>query len=166
MSSWIDAITSPLKSASETVQGLVQVRDQIKLGDTVIKLQGQILAAQQGASAAQTRETEMTEEIRALKTRVAELETWEAEKQRYQLERLPPGVYVYALQPAMANGEPLHSICQTCYQRGKKSILHSGEPGNGIHHLTCYECEKVLTVGHFNSRARNAAPDWNPLTGR
>jgi hypothetical protein len=54
MSAWIDAITSPLKAASETVQGLVQVRDQIKFGDEVIKLQTQILAAQQGASSAQT----------------------------------------------------------------------------------------------------------------
>jgi hypothetical protein len=75
MSTWISAITSPLKTAGEIAQGLVNVRDQIKLGDTVIKLQAQILAAQQGASAAQAHETEMAEEIRGLKTRVAELET-------------------------------------------------------------------------------------------
>jgi hypothetical protein len=49
MSTWIDAITSPLKAASETIKELVQVRDQIKLGDTVIKLQADILSAQQGS---------------------------------------------------------------------------------------------------------------------
>jgi hypothetical protein len=149
MSTWMEAITSPLKAASETVQGLVNVRDQIKLGDTVIKLQAQILSAQQGASSAQSREMEMTEEIRSLKARVAELETWETEKTRYALDKLPPGVFVLSLKPDMAGTEPAHSICQTCYQRGKKSILHSDEPGNGIHHLTCHECNTVLDVGHY-----------------
>jgi hypothetical protein len=153
MSAWIDAITSPLKAASETVQGLVQVRDQIKFGDAVIKLQAQILSAQQGASAAQAREAEMIEEIRVLKTRVTELETWEAEKQRYHLERLPPGVFVYSLKPEMVGTEPPHSICQTCYQRGKKSLLHADEPRNGIYHLTCHECSTELRVGIAISRA-------------
>jgi len=150
MSAWIDAITSPLKAASETIQGLVQVRDQIKFGDAVIKLQAQILAAQQGASAAQTRETEMAGEIRDLKARVAELATWEAEKKRYQLERLPPGVFVYTLRSDMAAEEPPHSICQACCQRGKKSILHADAPWQGIYHLTCHECDKILEVGNFS----------------
>ena len=165
MSVWIDAITSPLKTAGELAQGLVNVRDQIKLGDTVIKLQAQILAAQQGASAAQARETEMAEEIRGLKARVAELETWETEKQRYQLERLPPGVFVLSLKPEIANGEPPHCICQTCYQRGQKRILSWDEPFAGTHHVRCHECGTILDVDHPASRVPSPGmkSDYDPF---
>jgi hypothetical protein len=101
------------------------------------------------------RETETAEEIQGLKARVVDLETWEAEKRRYQLEQLPPGVFVYSLKQEMANGEPPHSICQTCYQRGKKSILHSDEPGNGVYNMTCHECGTSLHVGHFRPPPAN-----------
>lgn len=148
MSAWIDAVTMPLKAASETAQSLVNVRDQIKLGDTIIKLQAQILSAQQGASAAQARELEMTEEIRSLKARVAQLETWKTEKERYRLDRLPPGVFIYSLKEEKAGGEPPHSICQTCYQRGKKSILQATVTyTDGHHRLICHECGTELSVG-------------------
>jgi hypothetical protein len=80
---------------------------------------------------------------------MAKLEGWEREKKRYQLEQLPPGVFVYALKPDMAAGEPLHQICQTCYQRGKKSILHSSERASGLHNLECHECGTRLTVGAY-----------------
>lgn len=149
MSSWIDAIASPLKTAGELVQGLIETRDTIKFGEMIAKLHAQIVAAYQGALVAQTREAACVEEIIRLKRRVAELEVWEADKQRYELAQLPPGVFVYALRREAALGEPMHHICQTCYQRGKKSILHADEPGNGIHHLSCYECGVKLQVGHW-----------------
>jgi hypothetical protein len=149
MASWIDSIMSPLHAAGDVAKGLVDIRDTVKFGEAVIKLQAQILSAQQGALAAQARETDMAAEIRGLKEHVAEIEAWAAQKDRYRLEKLPPGVFVYALKPEMAGGEPPHQICQTCYQRGKKSILHSDEPGNGLYHLNCHECGATLTVGNF-----------------
>ena len=67
----------------------------------------------------------MAEEIRGLKAHVAEMEAWAVQKERYQLKELAPGVFVYALKPGMEGGEPPHQICQTCYQRGKRAILHA-----------------------------------------
>jgi hypothetical protein len=148
MSAWIDAITSPLKAASETIQGLVQVRDQIKFGDGVIKLQAQILAAQQGASSAQAREIEVSDEIRKLKARVTELKEWKAQKERYQMDRLPPGVIVYTLkEECAAPGEPIHSICPTCYGNGKNFPLHQSEMRHGQYTLTCHSCKTILPIG-------------------
>jgi hypothetical protein len=152
--SWADAIMSPLKAAGDVAKGLVDIRDTVKFGEAVIRLQGQILSAQQGALAAQSRESELGDEIRALKARVAEVEGWEAEKKRYALEQLPPGKFVYSLKPDMAHGEPLHKLCQTCFQRGKKSILHADDPSSGQYTLTCYECNQYLTVGHYQPPAR------------
>lgn len=150
MSGWVDAITSPLKAASDVTQGLIGIRDTVKFGEAVIKLQSQILAAQQGALAAQMRETELVAEIGQLNKKVAEAENWEAQKRRYKLEELPPGVFVYTLNAEMADGEPAHSICQTCFQRGKKSILHRDNRANGMYQLDCRECGSSLRAGTYS----------------
>lgn len=155
MSNWIDAITSPLKAAGESIKGLVEIRDQVKFGEEVAKLYSQILAALQGVVAAQTREATLLNEISDLKKRLLELDAWETEKNRYVLEKLPPGSFVYTLKPEMAGSDPEHHICQTCYQRGKKSILHSTVSGNGIYFLMCKECGTQLEVGHFTSSGRS-----------
>jgi len=149
MSNWIDAITSPLKAAGESIKELIEIRDQVKFGEEAAKLYSQILAALQGAVAAQTREAALLNVISDLKRRLVDLDTWETEKNRYVLEKLPPGVFVYTLKPEMAGSDDEHSICPTCYQRGKKSILHSTASGNGIYRLMCKECGTKLEVGHF-----------------
>jgi hypothetical protein len=150
MANWIDSIMSPLHAAGDVAKGLVDIRDTVKFGQEVIKLQNQILAAQRGALGAQARETEQATEIRDLRDQLTKLEAWEAEKLRYRMVQLPPSVFVQELIPEKANGEPLHYICQTCFQRGKKSILHGDQQYNGIHHLECHECGTKYKVGHFS----------------
>ncbi len=123
MANLIDSITNPLKTAGETAQKLIDLRDTAKFGNAVIELQAQIMAAQQGALAAHQREAAMAEEIRGLKTRMAELEAWDAEKQRYQLTDFGGETFAYLLKPDVSGAEPPHRICADCYQKGHKSIL-------------------------------------------
>lgn len=154
MASWTKAITDPLNAASDLAQGLMKLRDLTQLGGVVVKLNAEILAAQRGALTAQQNEATMAEEIRELKAQIVSFETWDTEKKRYQLQELPPGVFVYTLKPEMAAGEPSHRICETCYQRGKKSILHAGEPGNGLQDFKCHECKTTFHTGIFISPVR------------
>jgi hypothetical protein len=145
--SLIDSITSPLKAAGDIANGLINLRDTVKFGEAVISLQAQIMSAQQGALAAKRQETQMGAEIRTLKQRLADMDDWKAQQERYQLEKLPPGVFVYTLKPDKADGEPPHQICQTCYQRSKKSILHAHEASGGTQNLECHECKTMVLVG-------------------
>ena len=138
MASLIDSITNPLKTAGETAQKLIGLRDTAKFGDAIIELQGQIMAAQQGALAAHQREASMAEEIRDLKTRMAELETWDTEKQRYELTDFGGETFAYALKPDMSAGEPSHRICADCYQKGQKSILQF--QGKTVTYQDHYSC--------------------------
>lgn len=134
---------SAIKTAFDMAKGLKDIHDATLRNAAVIELQEKILAAQEAQST-------LVDRARDLEQEVARLKDWEAEKERYQLRELPPGVFVYELKDSMANREPRHSTCQACYQRGKKSILHSDQPGNGIHHLTCHECGNKLRVGILN----------------
>lgn len=147
MASWIDAITGPLKTAGEVAQGLVEVRDTLKFSDAVIKLQAQILAAQQGAMSAQAHQTAMAEKVRELESKVASFEAWETQKHRYQLQRLDPGGFVCALKPDMAGGEPLHYVCPKCFENRKRSILQSHGPSHGIETFECLECGAKIRSG-------------------
>ena len=137
--------------AKNVAQTMINLRDTALFQSKTIEFQSAILEAQNCAFAANDERAALIERVRDLEAQVAKLEGWETEQKRYKLESLPPGVFVYTLKPDMADGEPSHHICQTCYQRGKKSVLHSDEPGNGIYHLSCNECGSKLQVGHFKA---------------
>ena len=84
MAAWLHTITSPLNAASQAVQKLIETRDLVKFGDTFRELLAEIIAAQQGALAANLREAALLERIGNLEKEVTRFETWEREKQRYQ----------------------------------------------------------------------------------
>ena len=98
---------SALKTAFDIAKGLKDIDDATRRNAAVIELQEKILSAQSEQSA-------LIERIRALEAKMATVETWNTEKQRYQLKRLPPGIFVYELKFEMAAGEPAHSLCEKC----------------------------------------------------
>jgi len=138
-----------LQSAYNLTKGIADLNEVHAIKTQIGKLTAQILTAQENALLSQEREATLARQVNGLEQHIAQLETWETEKQRYQLESLPPGAHVYSLKEEMAAGEPAHHICPTCYQHGKKSILHQSETNNGTYHLECSECGTDLKVGHF-----------------
>ena len=159
MTNWLSAVMDPLKSAGETAKGLIDIRDTVKFGNAVIELQAQILAAQQGAFTAQARESALAEEVRDLKARMAELETWDAEKQKYQLEQVHSGALAYVLKPEADTGEPPHWLCAACYQHGKKSLLqeYGRDPRDDSYKLFgCPDCGGRIRVYYTVSPDRPA----------
>src|SRR5260221_647676 len=142
------AITS-LRLLKDVAQTMVGLRDAQAFQAKLIEFNTALMDAQASVFSVNEERTALIEKVRDLETKVMKLEAWEAQRERYKLETLPPGVFVLTLKPEMAEGEPPHHICQTCYQRGTKSILHSDQYHNGIHHLTCHECDTKLQVGHF-----------------
>jgi hypothetical protein len=95
------------------------------------------------------------ERISELENEIAELKAWDAETARYALQELPPGTLVRTLkQEAASTGEPIHSICTTCYSDKKISPLHKGETSHGQYNLRCYSCKNIYSVGIFNPPSR------------
>jgi hypothetical protein len=162
----IASAAGALKTAFDISKTALSLRDASLIKAKVTEMQGEISSALASAIAAQTDQLAMLERERDLEKEVAHLKAWDADKERYQLERLPPGVHVYTLQQDMAKpGETPHSICKTCYQHGIKSVLDSDEPGNGVHNLTCQECGASLHAGIFHGQ-RRANTEYDPFSGR
>jgi hypothetical protein len=159
----IAGTVSALKGASDIAKAMIGLRDAQAIQTKVIELNNQILAAQSSAFTANDERTALIERVGNLEKEVARLKAWEAEKERYQLQEFPPGVFVRTLKQAMAKSEPIHRICTQCYENGEKSILQSLGTINGQETLKCHGCDSTFKVGTFQPPPpASARPSWGP----
>jgi hypothetical protein len=142
----IGVVATSLNTAINIAKAMVDVRDAAAFQGKVFELQRAILEAQQSVFAANAERSALIEEIREAKAQIARLEAWEAEKQRYELKALAPGVFAYHVKEGMAGGEPVHDLCAACYQHGKKSILQRRDRAME-QMMICPECKTELKIG-------------------
>lgn len=145
----IGSALASLKAAKDIAEAMIGLRDAAAFQQKQIEFQSKIIDANNAAFAAQEERSTMLDRIRELEAKVAKFEAWEAEKQRYKLHELPPGVFVYVLKPEMAAGEPPHRLCAACLNSGKKAILQSHGTSEGIEGIHCDVCKGHWNVGHY-----------------
>ena len=97
-------------------KALKDMNDSAVRNAAVIELQEQILSAQAQQATLISRVSELEEKVRGF-------ETWDAEKQRYEMHELGRGTMAYRRKADTQPTEPAHFICPDCYQNGDKSIL-------------------------------------------
>ena len=154
----IQGTVSGLKLASDIAKSFLELKSLTDVQGKVIELQSAILSAQSSALAANSDQAAMVEQIRTLKEEIASVKAWETQKQRYKLANPWSGAVVYSLKESMANGEPAHWICTSCYENGRKSILNPIKSKDGDFLLVCPVCKSQI-----QSPWRNAAhPEYAP----
>ena len=146
---------SALKSAFDIAKGLKDIDNAARRNSAVIELQEKILSAQ-------SEQASLIDTVSQLKNRVAQLEAWDADKQRYTLTDFGSGLLAYALKDSVANGEPPHYLCAQCYNDKIKSILQTETRNPGrCHVLACHRCGSDLYLSgtpdheHFKNRSRS-----------
>lgn len=133
-----------LKTAFDIAKGLKDIDDATRRNAAVIELQEKILAAREAQST-------LLDRVGELEENVASFETWDAEKQRYELKQLIRSgpTFAYALKPDAQPPETFHCICASCYQRRIKSILQFARyaiVGSSESILACPVCETEVHV--------------------
>ena len=142
--SLIQGTITGLKTASDIAKGFLELKSISDVQGKVIELQSAILSAQSSALAANSDQASMVEQIRTLKEEIASVKAWETQKQRYKLHTPWDGSVIYALKESMANSEPPHWICTSCYENGKKSILNQIQGKDGWYMVTCPVCKSQI----------------------
>lgn len=139
-----EAITGlgTFKTMLDMAKGLKDINDAAIRNTAIVELTEKIIAAQAAQTALITRVGELEKEL-------VRFENWETEKQRYEMETLPPGIHMYRLKAGMENGEPPHKVCADCYNKGVKSLLHNTGTFNGQTHWKCHSCGFDETTGSF-----------------
>jgi hypothetical protein len=138
--------------ASELTDGLgiyetlLDVAKGLKDIDSATARDAAIMELREHILTAQKKHFSLIQRVSDLEKEAVGFETWEAEKERYDVAKLPPGIVVYAVKESMRGTEPEHYICALCYQRGQKRYLQSGGPSDGIERLLCHECKNEVIV--------------------
>lgn len=132
------------KAMFDMAKGLKDISDAAIRNRAVIELQEEILGAQVSQSA-------LLERVSFLEKEITRFETWDAEKQRYELKKVVTGAFVYTLKPEVEPPEEPHWLCTTCYQNNKKSILQilvisAYHPGHGGQVWICASCPTKINV--------------------
>ena len=138
----IGGVANSLNVALNISKALLGIRDQALIQEKVVELLSVITTAHQANMAGHLAQLALVDRVRELEQQIIAMKDWGAEKQRYQLEKLPhSGAFAYSVKPGMEAGEPPHWICATCYQDGKKSVLQSEvrHPGRSLV-LICNTC--------------------------
>lgn len=143
----LNAALTGLNTAANIGNSLLELVRGTKAHDEVIKLNAQILSAQQSAIAANSDQFALLQKVRALEEEVAKLKAWDTEKQNYALQEVGAGNVAYVLKPGVNPSEAMHKLCPNCYARGEKSFLHSTnhQVGRAIT-LTCGVCRNEMYV--------------------
>ncbi len=110
----------------------------------------------------QTAHSEILDRLQRTEADLKAAQARHDESRRYQLTQLPMGGFVLALKPEEANGEPLHYICQTCNEAGKKSILQPR--GNSQTIVECPTCDhRIRLRGDDNGDGMITIGEYNPF---
>lgn len=133
------------KTASEALKSLKDLVSSPDASAKIADIQSALIDAQQSAIDTQRAHSAQVDQIRALEAELRAYETWDAEKQRYELKDLGDGhftnVLAYRLKEAEAGAEPPHSICPDCYQSRVKAILQKITRHPGMSHvMLCQIC--------------------------
>ena len=138
----IATATSSIKAAVDIAKTLVEVKSFADFETMASELRERIVAAQVATLEAQSEQSAMIQRISDLEKEIARLETWSAERRRYELANLwNSGVVAYGLKKSMSNSEPPHYICTNCYDDGRKSILQPQKRNGGRLMLLCPRCK-------------------------
>ena len=153
----IAATLASLKTAGDMAKAFLDLQGAIKEQGKIFELNRIILSATQSALDAQATQSALLERIRSLEKQISDFETWEREKERYNMKDVNPArgsVFAYALKPDSAGTEPVHLLCAKCFQHRLKSMLQGSpkiEKGQRIHF--CPECKTEYAIA-----ATSAAP--------
>lgn len=137
-----------IKLALDVIKALQSGKAGAEFKAQLIEAQAAILNAQQHASAAYARETELAQQIRDLEAKLTSFETWDREKQRYQLEKVSGGNFAYAVKEGERGVEPPHHICPACYEQRQKGIFQFTQryDGGPVHACSICELELILPM--------------------
>jgi hypothetical protein len=160
----IGSALASLKTAGDLTKAFLDVKTAVEVQGKVFELQRVILDAQTEVFSAREAQTALIEEKRRLEERIAELEAWDGEKERYQLQNVGPNnALAYALKNQAVGTEPMHHICANCYQHREKSHLQTHIiPDGRSKIMKCHSCGFELLLSGVADTRSVSKPSTGP----
>ena len=135
------------KTMFDVAKSLKDMDDKVRRNAAVADLGEQIISAQ-------TRYANAIEQVRDLEEKLRGFETWEREKQRYELKDLGWGAFAYMLKPSERGTEPAHWVCTNCYEHSHKALVQKIMVTGQGQVWTCPACKNTFMPSI-------SAPKWS-----
>jgi hypothetical protein len=152
--SLIAGAVSSLKTASEIVKSLVDVRDQALFTSKAIELQRIIVDALGSAATAQSEQISLIEQIRGLQSEISSFNNWESTATRYRLKEMGGSTFAYKLKEENAEIELIHLACPRCFEKKTRSILQFTD--RDVYQRDRYRCHACQSDFNFGVKVQPA----------
>lgn len=167
--SLIGAASTAISSAREFGKAALAVRDFNQMADIVSKLNDQILKAQDALFTHNAQLLTLQNEHIQTAQKLREMEEALAERGRYTLFELSPGVFAYRMNvlPVASEmsdplpAEPVHYVCQPCFDKRVKAVLQR----HSVTAVRCPVCATIYSLQTPSNRPDTARTDYDPLSG-
>ena len=140
------AAIGSIKAAMEMVKGISALKSETEINQAIIDIQRILLEAQTSALDDKQSISQLLDQISTLQSQVEARQNWATEQSRYALTKSQRGVYFYGLKSEFAVAEVEHRLCTTCFESGKKSILHTTGIIRGGEYVKCLVCNNELQL--------------------
>lgn len=134
------AAISGVKVAMDMAKGIAALKSEAEINQAVIDIQRTLLDVQSAAIEDKQHIADLNTKIQELRSTLAQRDSWVDEAKRYVLTESEVGTFTYELRSEFANGETHHRLCVTCFENGKKAILH------GRRFAECNSCNKRIKI--------------------
>lgn len=144
---------SAFKAMLDISKSMKDMNDAAARERVAIELREKVLSAQEAQFA-------LVEQVSGLKAELVKFETWEAEKQKYELKSLGWNSFAYMLKPDARGSAPPHWICTNCYTDRRISIIqHTSERAEGSLYV-CPKCHVSLRMSEKAFETGTGACKW------
>ena len=148
----ISGITTSIAAARDIAKGMSALRDSTLINERTAALMDQLLKAQEGLLAHNTALLQLQQDHFVACEKLRKLEEAVNERGRYSTFEITPGSFVYRVNVAPQQtgtrepsaAEPMHYVCQPCYDNGRKVILGYLVTGDAFSHWKCSACEREI----------------------
>jgi len=138
---------SAFKAMFDLAKTVKDINDTAIRQTASIELLEKILTAREAQAAA-------LERIRELEEEIAKFETWDTEKENYELQAIARGATAYMLKPDARGSKPPHWLCAQCFENRKRSILQLAADFSVHWVYHCQGCGSKICVPSLTS------PSW------
>lgn len=148
ITSALTGLVATLNTVKELAKSILNERDQAKLQASIRQFQSEVSEALANANSIGISQLTLINRIAELERKANEYENFAAEAEHYELCKTGKlGVFVYAPKAGVADAQPAHYLCSTCFNRRQKSILQPGYANGGrTKCLRCHTCDTALPV--------------------
>lgn len=139
----IGAAISSLSAAFGIAKTALEARDEVKAQSAIADFNAKHVALSMAALDLVEKHNTLLRTNHDLEAKLADIQRKTSERDNYVLHELAPGRFVYRFKPTDGSGDPIHDVCQLCYDQGIKSVLRLNEQGEWTsRHYACAATDK------------------------